>query len=125
MSRHTITAEIERKFTFPGLCQGEYETTTVKVEITYEYSPGRRAYTPRGEYAPIDPPEPPEVSFVSAKLIYGGGLNPTNEQTQDWASDWLDEEEGFALACDHAEQDRLPDPDDAYDSDRDDRTMGF
>lgn len=119
MSQHTIQAEIEVKFLIPGMPDDEREVAYPKVEITYEYSPGCPAFTPRGEYAPIDPPEPAEVQFISAKLIDGDGLGPTNQQVQEWPSDWI-EDAGFNEACDHAETMRRPDPDYAYESRRDD-----
>lgn len=46
----------------------DVEGTEVICRVTYEWTPGRPAHTPRGEYAPIDPPEPPEVSFMSIKV---------------------------------------------------------
>lgn len=120
MSRHIIEAEVEVFFTFPGLADGDREVAYPKVAITYDYSPGCPAHTPRGEYAPIDPPEPPEVSFVSAELLNGDGLAPTPEQIQEWGSNWLDEELNYIEACDHAEEGRRPDPDAAYEQQRDD-----
>lgn len=36
----------------------------IDVLVKYDYTPGLPAYTPRGEYAPIDPPEPPEISIT-------------------------------------------------------------
>jgi hypothetical protein len=58
----------------------------------------------------------PEVSFVEAKLINGDGLTPTMKQVQDWASDYLDTDDGFSEACNHAEDNynHGPDPDDDY-----------
>ena len=110
MSKHTLQTEIEIKFSFPGLAEGEQEVAYPKVEITYDYSPGRKAYTPRGEYAPIDPPEPPEINFVSATLINGDGLEPSMQQIQELASDWLDDK-GFDEACSNAEASSGPDTD--------------
>lgn len=43
----------------------EAETDIV---VEYTISPGRPAYTPRGEHAPIDPPEGAEVEVVAAYL---------------------------------------------------------
>ncbi len=36
------------------------------VTVEYTFSSGRPAFTPRGEYAPIDPPEGAEVEIVGA-----------------------------------------------------------
>ena len=33
-------------------------TKAISIEMTGTFHPYQRAYTPRGEYAPIDPPEP-------------------------------------------------------------------
>ena len=111
-TRHTMIAEVPVKFWFPGL------VAHPTIAIIFDYLPGRPAYTPCGEYAPIDPPEPPEISFVEATLIDGDGLAPTMSQLQEWASDWLNED-GFNEACDYAEQHSGPDPDEAYERMRD------
>ena len=37
-----------------------------EIVVGYHYTPGRPAFTPRGEYAPIDPPEGPEVEIIGA-----------------------------------------------------------
>jgi hypothetical protein len=118
MSKHTITTEIKVSFTFPGMAEGERETAYPVLSITYQYSPSRPAYTPRGEYGPIDPPDPAEIEFVSAKLVNGDGLDPSDQQIQEWASDWLDYK-GYDVACDHAETARQPDPDFLYEQKRD------
>ena len=119
MSQHTITAEHQVSFTFPGLAEDERETAYPTLAITYRFSPYRPAHTPRGEYAPIDPPEPAEVELISATLINGDGLDPTDQQVQEWAQNWLDGN-GYDLACDQAERDNVPDPDEAYERMRDD-----
>ena len=106
MSTHTIQTEIELKFTFPGLADGEWETSHPIVEITYEYSRGGRAFTPRGEYGPIDPPEPPGLEFREAKLIKADGFIPEPDHLQDWAEQWL-LGDGYDYACDCAETDLL------------------
>ena len=85
-----------------GLAPGEHEVAYPKVAITYDYTPGRPAYTPRGEYGPIDPPDPPEINLIEAKLIDGDGLGPSLQQVRDWAIDYLDTDEGFEAACNHA-----------------------
>ena len=120
MSEHTIDAELENRFHVPGMPDDEREVAHPRVAITYNYAPGRPAYTPRGEYAPIDPPEPEEVDFVSAKLIDGDGLCPMGDQLNDWAKDWLYDDAGYRLACNHADRGRHPDPDYEYESRRDD-----
>jgi hypothetical protein len=106
MSTHKIEATLPVYFQIPGMPDDERESAHPTVEITYNYAPARRAFTPPGEYAPIDPPEPAAVDFVSAQLIDGDGLHPTTEQIQDWASEWLYEEIGYLRAVDAAEDDR-------------------
>lgn len=76
------------------------------------------AFTPRGEYAPIDPPEPAVVELAGARLIDGDGLAPTAEQLDDWANNWIDTE-GYDECIAHAEALSSPDPDDARDAARD------
>ena len=100
--RNTIDAQVVVKFRFPGLAAGEHEVAYPMLRIIYDYIPGRPAYTPRGEYGPIDPPDPPEISFISAELIDGDGLNPEPREVQEWASEWI-EGDGFQAVCDAAE----------------------
>jgi hypothetical protein len=114
MSTHTITANIAVKFRIPDMPDDEREVANVTLDIDYTFMPGRPAHTPRGEYAPIDPPEPAEVSLVKATLIEGDGLDPTQEQIDEWAQNWLDDA-GYDVACTIAAEDRQPDPDDARD----------
>ena len=99
----TIEAEVEVKFTFPGLDPGEHEVEYPILEIEYSFIPGRPAYTPRGEYAPIDPPDPAEVDFIKARLLDGKGLTPKQDQIDDWARDYLDSDEGYRVAVEAAE----------------------
>lgn len=77
-----------------------------KMNIEFCYTPGHPAYTPRGEYAPIDPPEAPEIEFVSAILISNHGLTLTRKQIDEWASDFLISNDGYDAACRVAEDDR-------------------
>lgn len=72
------------------------------IEIEYGYIRGRPAYTPRGEYAPIDPPDPAEVDFRSAKLIDGKGMKIGQEEVDFWAREYLDSDAGYMHAVKHA-----------------------
>jgi hypothetical protein len=101
---HTMLAEIERKFTFSGLADGEYEVAYPTAEITFRYWPGRPAYTPRGEFGPIDPPDPADAEVVGVKLVDGDGLSPTYEELRQWAEEWLESDSGFRLASRYAEE---------------------
>lgn len=104
MQTKTMTAEIEVRFVPVSLYETEVEYPVVEIE--YTHLRGSPAFTPRGEYAPIDPPTPAEVDFRAAKLIDGKGLLPTQEQINDWAREYLDSDEGYRRACDVAEDAR-------------------
>ena len=125
MSIHTMRAEVEVKFRPTGM--EDLETAYPTIEIVFDYSPGRPSYTPRGEFAPIDPPDPAEVSFRSAKLIDGDGLDPSfsapdpQSIIDDWARDYLDTDNGYDAAIEAAEDDRQSDPDDERDKRLEDR----
>ena len=45
--------------------------------VSFNYIPGRPAHTPRGEYAPIDPPDPPEIDIRRIEIM---------GKTGDWRS---------------------------------------
>jgi hypothetical protein len=90
-STHTIDAGLTIKFRLSGMPEDERETANPTVRITYLFTKGCSAHTPRGEYAPIDPPEPAEVELISATLLDGDGLDPTPEQVAEWAQDYLDD----------------------------------
>ena len=104
MSVHTIDAELTIKFRLSGMPDDEREVAYPTVRITYVFKKGRPAYTPRGEYAPIDPPESAEVELMGATLVDGDGLTPTQEQVLDWAQDYLDGD-GYDHAVREASED--------------------
>lgn len=116
MSRHTITADIEVSFTFPGLTAGEYETAMLVVDIDYDYMPGCAASWD-------DPSWSAECSIITARTVKDDGLSLSKDEVFDRAREWLNDE-GYREACDQAEQDRLPDPDEAYERARDDAADG-
>ena len=89
----------------------------VVMEITYDFRKGHAAvmYLRNGD--PGYPAEPAEVDFIDARLIDGDGLNPTQEQIDQWAEDWL-AGDGYELACEYALPSE-PDPDAAYEAKRD------
>jgi hypothetical protein len=103
-SKHTIETELHVKIKPAGLV--DFEAIYPVVVIEYEYMPGSPAYTPRGEFAPIDPPIAPECRFLSAKLVRCADFDPTPAQVEEWSMDWLDSEEGFSSACYYAELER-------------------
>ena len=105
-SKHDYVAECEIKFQLSGMPDDEREVAYPKLLISYDYVPGRAACTPRGEYGPIDPPDPPEITILTAKLIDGDGLAPTQGQLDDWAQDYADSDAGFESLCNNAEDDR-------------------
>jgi hypothetical protein len=81
----------------------EREVANTEVEITYTFLPGcgptGPTYSSGGE-----PGYPAETDLISAKLINGDGLSPTQEQVNEWASGWLDDK-GYATSCHNAGQD--------------------
>ena len=77
------------------------------VEITYDYSRGSPAFTPRGEYGPIDPPEPPGLEFRAAKTSSRVlEIDDDPAKLQKLAEEWL-MGDGYDYACDCAETDLL------------------
>jgi len=122
MTTHTITAEIEVTFHLSGAPEDERETAYPKVDIQYSYLPGSPATGP--SYASGgEPADPAEVEFISASLIHGDGLAPTQDQVDGWAEKWLCDA-GYHQAVEEAASSG-PDPDAAYEAARDDRMIGF
>lgn len=120
MSTHKITTGIT--VTFPINDEGERDSAQPKLEITYTYQPGSPGCMYQRNGDPGWPPEAPEVEVVSVKVLDADGIGFFGNETQEWetrAQDWLDDE-GFDLACEHAEAGRMPDPDDLADMRRED-----
>lgn len=119
-SAFTIIAEPTVQFWFPGMPDDERETANPTIELKFTFVPGYpelgSIYGSGGE-----PACPAEVEFISAKLIDGDGLAPTQDQIDDWARKWLDDE-GYDAACEVASAG--PDPDDARQARIDDQLMG-
>jgi len=66
------------------------------VEITYTYTPGAPATR-------IDPADPAETGFASAKASVP--LDPSLQKLlDDWAADWVGDE-GFSACCQQADYD--------------------
>ena len=88
MSTHSITAEIEYRFRFPGLPYDENETAYPVIEIEFDYRKGcperGPTYASGGE-----PADPAEVELIGAKLINSDGVTLTPEQIEEMAADWL------------------------------------
>lgn len=105
---HTYDAEIPFKFRPTG--SEDFEIAYPEVRITYRYSPGRPAYTPRGEYAPVDPPEEPEVDVVKVELLDADELDERmlteivggSSAIFDAVCNWVDEH-GYEVLCREAE----------------------
>jgi hypothetical protein len=118
-----ITVEIPVPFHLSGAPDDEHEVAYPKLRIAYRYQPGAAPtmYARNGD--PGDPGWPAEVEFISAELLDGDGLAPTQEQVNHWAEDWLDGD-GYEHACEHGEDMRYPDPDDERDRRRDDALTG-
>lgn len=120
-SIHTITAEVEARFTFPGLADGEHETAYPTVEIQYAFVRGSPATRPSFS-CPGEPADPDEVDLISARLVDGDGITPTEDQIHEWAREWL-HGDGYHEACAHAK--RGPDPDDLLQQRRDAQDFPF
>lgn len=124
MTQHTIAAEIEVKFLIADMPADEREVAYPKVEITYSYSPGSPAVMYQRNGDPGWPAEPAEIELINVHLIDGDGLAPNDQQLREWAYDWL-HDAGFDQACEHAEECRRPDPDEARDRMLDDDNGQF
>jgi hypothetical protein len=116
MSRHTLTTEVDYRFPTGN---GEQESCQPTLAITYDYSPG---YPGRGPdlHQPGEPPEPAELSFVSATVIDHDQNHVPDEKARELAQEYLDSDAGYREAVAHAEETSGPDPDYLYDSQRDD-----
>jgi hypothetical protein len=97
MSRHTLIAEWNVTFRVPGL--EDLEGATIKVQIDYSYSPGRRASWD-------DPGFDAEVSVLDATLLDGDGIDPDRATLLDWCQRFLEDEPGYDIACRNAEDER-------------------
>lgn len=116
MTRHTVRAELEVKFRFPGMPDDEHEVAYPTLDIEFTFTPGAKSTFD-------DPGYSAELELVKATLIDGDGLDLSDDEIRDRAQDWLDTG-GFDLACIAAAEDRRPDPDDARDRAIDDQMMG-
>ena len=121
MRTFSIRTEVAVRFTFPGLADSEYEVAHPTLDIQFTYTPGSPArgpsYSSGGE-----PADPAEVEIISAKIFKPDGLGTPDDATvMDWANGWLDTDAGYNEACNAAETQMQPDPDEAYERMRDDR----
>lgn len=96
----------------------------VEVAITFTYLPGTR--DDLGTWPPVQG-YAAEIEFVSAERFCNGKPCPMEtDHEQQWLDelcrDWL-ADDGYSEAVEHAEQCRLPDPDDARDRAIEDRMM--
>lgn len=88
-TKHTIDAEIEVKFHIPGMPDDEREVAYPTVRIDYSFSKGSPAVMYQRNGDPGWPAESAEVELIKAILIEGDGLQPTQDQIDDWANEWL------------------------------------
>jgi uncharacterized membrane-anchored protein len=79
------------------------------VLVAYSYTRGYPAFTPRGEYAPTDPPEPAEVSVNSLQVRpIHGRLSEWKEPNAELAKaihKFLDEDNNYEYLVNEAEAD--------------------
>lgn len=118
MTRHIIRAEVEVKFTPVGMT--DLECAYPKIEIEFSYTPGYPEQGPSYDSGG-EPGAGAEIDFISATIRDGDGdgLDPSQEQINDWARTWI-EDDGYDAACRVAEDEQGPDPDAAYEAMRDD-----
>ena len=90
-------------------------TSELEIRVVYNFYPAQPAYTPRGEYAPTDPPEPASVELVNiqversiaGKMVWWDVDAFTYEQLSTWIETTL-----YDALLDDAANDG-PDPDEA------------
>ena len=93
---YTIDTEIEvylhrDRVAYPSIC------------ITFSLSPGSPAVMYQRNGDPGWPAESAEIELISATLIDGGGMDPTQIQIDNWAEIYLHSDNGFAHAMTTAE----------------------
>lgn len=107
-STHTMLANVVVRFVPVSLV--EEETVMPTLRIKFSYMPGSPAVMYQRNGDPGWPAESPEVELISAELVDGDGVEPTQEQINDWAENYLASDEGFAHvireAADHDERAR-------------------
>lgn len=88
-SKHTIIA----------YCPFGLESDALEVWITYLFTPGRPAvmYLRNGD--PGYPADPAEVELVSAKLVYHPINDAMQKMLDEWAVEFLADDEGYQDAC--------------------------
>lgn len=106
MTTHTIDVDFEELVPEPGVPESHQQVVYPEVRITYTYLPGAPAYTPRGEYAPIDPPEPPEIEVTSVELLDAKGLAPDAARVRAWGDAWMQDDRNFWFAVGNAMRER-------------------
>ena len=91
------------------------------VWVDYDFSPGMAAYTPPGEYGPIDPPEPPDAEVVGAQWRDCSAADDVKAKPcPGWLISLLSDDDTFRSALiEDAESSHGPDPDYLYEMRRD------
>lgn len=71
----------------------EYETDAAlfRVCINYDFIPGSPAYTPRGEYAPTEPPEPAECDICEIGIWENDAWRRATALEHAILNDWAEE----------------------------------
>ena len=89
-----------------------------EITVEYTFSPGSPAFTPRGEYAPIDPPEGAEVEIVGATTLADpttGLRQPVTltdaeaEKVRDWIIERHEDDDDPDAAREHRDEQRQDD----------------
>jgi|ERR1700722_1263964 len=99
----------------------EHDDQEIELLIYFTFLPGSLEQGP--SYASGgQPAEPAEVELHHVERREGVAWVPTRD-FDEWAAEYL-HGDGYAEACEEADARSGPDPDAAYDRDRDDRMMG-
>ena len=98
-------------------------TKAISIEMTGTFHPYQPAYTPRGEYAPIDPPEPAlfEPGMVTLNRS-GSRLEVDDPESLFGSKEWDSIIERATRQIENDDVGFGPDPDAAYDRLRDERS---
>lgn len=99
MTQHTLHVSIP--YYWP-IGNGERESSRPTVRLTYDYQPGFAGCGPRYSHGGIQP-DPPDLVLRDVDVLETDGTVPRD--IEGWVEDWLFDE-GFDLACEHAELER-------------------
>ncbi|MGC8534886.1 MAG: hypothetical protein ACP5QR_05060 [Rhizomicrobium sp.] len=98
MSKHTIIGDHEVIYLDAGNNEAvAYPTFQIAYSFTEGSGPTGPSYASGGE-----PGYPAEAEIISVKLVDGDGIEPTHDQLDAWAEEWLESDQGYSIACSNA-----------------------